>query len=141
MIAECLFSSGKNDWATPIELFKELDREFLFTIDVCASENNHKVETYYSEEQNALLQEWKGSCWCNPPYSRNLQRQFIKKAFESKCLVVMLLPARTDTKAFHQFIYKNPKAEIRFLKGRIQFEGAKQKAPFPSMIVIFRNME
>jgi site-specific DNA-methyltransferase (adenine-specific) len=119
-----------------------LNKEFNFTCDVCANEINHKHENYITEEQDALSQIWVGNCFCNPPYSRKLAKLFIKKAYESSLngtLVVMLIPARTDTIAFHKYIYKKSNVEIRFLKGRLKFVGAKHKAPFPSMIVIFKS--
>lgn len=78
--------------------------------------------------------------FCNPPYGREIGK-WVEKAYqtnkESGDLVVMLLPARTDTKWFHDFIYK--KAEIRFVKGRLKFGGSKSGAPFPSMVVIYKK--
>ena len=80
--------------------------------------------------------------FCNPPYGRVIG-EWVKKAYqESKqpnTLVVMLLPARTDTRWFHDYIYG--KAEIRFVKGRLKFGGCDNPAPFPSMIVIFKKTE
>jgi len=78
------------------------------------------------------------TAWCNPPYGREIGK-WVKKAAESKALVVMLLPARTDTAWFHDYIYH--KAEIRFIRGRLKFGDGKNSAPFPSMVVVFRNME
>ena len=77
-----------------------------------------------------------GTCWCNPPYGRKIG-EWVKKASKSNATVVMLLPARTDTKWFHEYIYG--KAEIRFIKGRLKFGNSKNSAPFPSMVVIFRG--
>jgi site-specific DNA-methyltransferase (adenine-specific) len=85
-----------------------------------------------------LKQDWNGVVWCNPPYGRNIS-QWIKKAAESQCTVVMLLPARTDTKWFHDYVYNN--AEIRFIRGRLKFGGSINNAPFPSMVAIFRRSE
>lgn len=132
-----LFSSNKDDWETPLELFNELDQEFHFTIDVCANYDNKKCNRYYSKKDNGLLQDWtKETVWCNPPYGRKIS-EWVKKAKESNATVVMLLPARTDTKWFHEYIYKN--AEVRFIKGRLKFVGSQNSAPFPSMIVIFKK--
>lgn len=128
-----MFSSKSEIWETPIDFFEELDREFHFQTDVCALPENKKCAHYYSPEQDGLKQKWEGVCWCNPPYGRNIGK-WVKKAAESEGTVVCLLPARTDTKWFHEYI--NGKAEIRFVKG-----GSKNSAPFPSMIVIFRQGE
>lgn len=134
---EILFSSNKEDWETPQELFNELDQEFNFTIDVCADNRNKKCKRFYTKEENGLLQNWNNEIvWCNPPYGRKIG-EWVKKAEESNATVVMLLPARTDTKWFHKYIYK--KAEIRFIKGRLKFGNSKNSAPFPSMIAIFRR--
>lgn len=143
---EVLFSTGKDDWETPPDLFNSLNEEFHFTIDVCANNINKKLNRYYSEEEDGLSKDWQGeTVWCNPPYSRSTKKKrgqadWIKKCYEESqkpgTVIVMLLPARTDTIAFHEYIYG--KAEIRFLKGRLKFVGAKDSAPFPSMIVIYR---
>lgn len=132
-----LFSSNKEDWETPQDLFDELDKEFNFTIDVASNEENHKCNRYYTEKENGLLQDWNNEMvWCNPPYGRKIG-EWVKKASKNK--VVMLLPARTDTKWFHEYIYN--KAEIRFIKGRLKFGNSVNSAPFPSMIVIFLGSE
>lgn len=131
-----LFSSKKEDWGTPQELFDYLNDEFHFTLDVCANSENAKCRRFYSKEDDGLRQEWNGVCWCNPPYGRNVGK-WVEKAYKSGCTTVMLLPARTDTQWFHKYIYN--KAEIRFLCGRLKFGDSKNSAPFPSMIVIFRR--
>lgn len=143
---EVLFSTGKDDWETPPELFNKLNEEFHFTVDACANSINHKLERYWSEEDDGLSKSWQNEVvWCNPPYSRSTKKKkgqadWIKKAYEEyqigNSTIVMLLPARTDTIAFHSYIYNI--AEIRFLKGRLKFVGAKDSAPFPSMIVIYK---
>jgi len=127
---KALLSTGKNDWETPIEFFEKLDREFGFTLDPCASHENHKCNKYYTEDQDGLKQDWSGeTVFCNPPYSGKLQDEWVAKCYEEskRATVVMLLPARTDTKRFHQYILG--KAEIRFLQGRLTFVGAKDPAP------------
>ena len=132
-----LFTSKTPEWETPQKLFDDLDKEFGFTLDVCATKNNTKCPIYFDKKKNGLKQSWKGmGCWMNPPYGREIG-EWIKKASKEaigSTFVVALLPARTDTKWFHDYIYG--KAEIRFLKGRVKFSG-KGPAPFPSMIVIF----
>ena len=139
MNIKALFSSNKDNWGTPQELFDKLNDEFCFTVDLCADDLNHKVDKYYTKENDGMLAEIKGErVFCNPPYGKQIG-QWVKKCSESEALSVMLLPARTDTKWFHEYIYN--KAEIRFLKGRLKFTGGGtvNSAPFPSMIVIFNN--
>lgn len=135
-INACL-SSKTEEWETPIYLFDELNREFNFTLDPCCSEDNHKCVKYYTKKENGLIQNWDGEIvFCNPPYGRQIKK-WVKKAYESKCLTVLLIPARTDTAWFHDYILN--KAEIRFIRGRLRFGGVDCNAPFPSMIVIYRN--
>ena len=139
-ISNALYSSQTDLWETPQNLFDELNSEFHFDIDVCALSENAKCGRYYTPEQDGLSQPWIGNCWCNPPYGREVG-QWVRRAFlasVSGSTVVMLLPARTDTKWFHEYIYN--KVEVRFLKGRLKFGNSKNSAPFPSMIVIFRGL-
>lgn len=136
MNTEVMFSSASDEWATPVEFFRALDAEFHFTLDVCATAENAKCRNFFTVDDDALAQSWNGVCWCNPPYGRQIG-VWVKKAAESGATVVMLLPARTDTKWFHEYIYG--KAEIRFVRGRLKFGGSKNSAPFPSMIVIFNK--
>lgn len=133
---DLMFSSKTGEWATPQDFFDKLNNEFKFQLDVCADENNHKCARFFTKEQDGLLQEWGGArVWCNPPYGRGVE-EWVKKC--SKCdLAVMLLPARTDTKWFHEYIYG--KAEIRFVRGRLKFGNQENSAPFPSMVVVFRK--
>ena len=124
-------------WETPQHVFDELNQEFRFDIDVCATKKNTKCATFFSPEMDGLKQEWEGTCWMNPPYGRAIG-DWVKKAYESSLkngvTVVCLLPARTDTKWWHDYCMRG---EIRFIKGRLKFEGGKNSAPFPSAIVIF----
>ena len=138
MNTDVMFSSKTDLWETPQEFFDELDREFHFDLDVCALPENAKCARYYTPEQDGLSQPWKGVCWCNPPYGREIGEWVSRAYFESiaGATVVMLLPARTDTRWFHEYIYG--RAEVRFIKGRLKFGGSKNSAPFPSMVVIFR---
>jgi phage N-6-adenine-methyltransferase len=138
---QTMFSSKTDLWSTPQDLFDRLNNEFHFTLDVCANEYNHKCDNYYTKEQDGLNQPWIGTVWCNPPYGREIS-QWVKKAFLASVngsTVVMLLPSRTDTKWFHDYIYKRNNVEIRFIKGRLKFGDSKNSAPFPSMIVIFKS--
>lgn len=134
-----LFSSGKNDWETPQDLFDELDAEFHFTLDPCATPETAKCIKYYTEAEDGLRQDWSGEVvFCNPPYSDRQQTEWVRKCWEhwrSGGTAAMLIPARTDTKRFHDYIWNQ--AEIRFIKGRLHFGNSQNSAPFPSMIVIF----
>lgn len=131
------FSSKSDNWATPQEVFDELNREFHFTLDPCADAENAKCEKFYTKEDDGLVQSWAGErVFCNPPYGRGIGAWVAKCRGGGAIIVVALLPARTCTRWFHDYIYGS--AEIRFLKGRIKFGGHKNAAPFPSMVVIFR---
>lgn len=141
MNADVMFSSKTDQWATPLEFFQEIDKEFDFDLDPCADEQNHKCVNYFTKEQNGLLQDWGGyRVFCNPPYGSDI-KDWVKKSYEEShkpnTIVVLLIPARTDTKYFHDYIYF--RSEIRFVKGRIKFGDSKNSAPFPSMLVIFRG--
>lgn len=134
---DVMFSSKSDLWSTPDDFFAELDKEFHFTLDVCATADNAKCDDYYTEAMDGLSLKWDGIVWCNPPYGRNINK-WIKKAINAAlggATVVMLLPARTDTKWFHELVYR--RAEIRFVRGRLKFGGSNNAAPFPSMICIF----
>lgn len=138
MVQRALLTSNTDEWETPQDLFEKLNGEFHFTLDVCANEQNHKCARYYKKADDGLKTLWSGVVWCNPPYGRDVGK-WVEKCSNYNGVAVMLLPARTDTKWFHEYIYK--KAEIRFIKGRLKFGGAKNPAPFPSMVVIFRKEE
>lgn len=147
-----LFTTGKDDWETPPEVFDPLDAIYHFILDAAANARNHKVNRWYGpggECANALRVTWPvedGNIWLNPPYSKGLQARFVRKAWQEikgnpYSSVVCLLPARTDTKLFHEVIQPYAK-EIRFWWGRIKFlgttgSGQRNSAPFPSMIVVF----
>ena len=131
-----LFTSNTDKWETPQDFFDRLNEEFCFDLDVCALPENAKCEKYFTPDVDGLKQEWTGTVWCNPPYGRRIGL-WVEKAYKANCTVVMLLPARTDTKWFHEYIYG--KAEIRFIKGRLKFGGSNNAAPFPSMVVIYRR--
>lgn len=138
MINKGLMSSNTDEWATPIKFYEELNDEFQFNLDPCATIENHKCSMFYTKETNGLTKSWEGyRVFCNPPYGKEIGK-WVEKAYKENLLngtfIVMLLPARTDTRWFHNWIYK--KHEIRFIKGRIKFNDGKQSAPFPSMLVI-----
>lgn len=131
------FSSNTDQWETPQELFDHLHKLFRFDLDVCALKENSKCRKFFSPKDDGLSKDWIGSCWMNPPYGRNIGN-WIEKAHKESMkkgtTVVCLLPARVDTKWFHNFCVKG---EVRLIKGRLKFGGHKNSAPFPSMIVVF----
>lgn len=141
MDKDVMFSSKTDQWETPKDFFDDLDALFHFTLDACALPENAKCEKYFTPEMDGLKQEWGGVVWCNPPYGREIGRWVEKGYLSAKngCTVVMLLPARTDTKWFHEYCYMNRFATVRFVKGRLKFGGSRNGAPFPSMVVIFRK--
>lgn len=127
----------QDTWETPRWLFEALDKEYDFTLDAAASAKNHLCDKYFTVEDNALEQDWsRDVVWLNPPYSK--LKVFAKKAYEEALkgsTVVMLVPARTDTVAFHDYLSQG---DVAFLRGRLKFSlngVAKDPAPFPSMIV------
>ena len=140
MLNKSLYTSNSNEWATPQAFFNELNSEFHFTLDPCATPDNAKCKRYYTEQDNGLIKSWDNEIvFCNPPYGRAI-KDWVKKATEIKNgIVVMLIPARTDTKYFHDYIYQKPNITIRFIKGRLHFNESKNSAPFPSMVVIINN--
>ena len=135
-----MFSSATDDWATPKDFFDNLNAEFNFTLDPCASESNYKCSKYFTINDDGLSKDWSGNTvFCNPPYGRAI-KYWVRKCYEESLkpntTVVMLIPARTDTTYFHDYIYN--KAEIRFIRGRLKFGESNNSAPFPSMVIIFR---
>lgn len=135
------FSSKSIEWATPQDFFDNLNKEFKFTLDPCATKENAKCKKFYTIDDNGLAQSWDDEIvFCNPPYGREM-KDWVQKASDTRGggQVVLLIPARTDTTYFHKYIYKKPGVEIRFIKGRLKFGDGKNSAPFPSMIVIFKK--
>ena len=134
------FSLKSNEWYTPQYLFDELNEKYQFTLDPCASHENAKCDKYFTIEDDGLMKDWsKDIVFMNPPYGRNI-KHWIKKAYEESvkgATVVCLIPARTDTTYWHDYIFNNA-YNIKFLKGRIKFGGAVNSAPFPSAIVVFK---
>ena len=134
------FSSKTDLWATPQSFFDRLDSEFNFTLDPCSDGNNNKCKRYFTKEDDGLVQDWSGeTVFMNPPYGRVIG-DWIKKAYKESlngATVVCLIPSRTDTKYWHEYVMKAE--EIRFVKGRLKFGDSSNSAPFPSAVVIFRN--
>lgn len=132
------FSSATDLWTTPQDFFDKLDEEFHFTLDVCATVDNHKCDTFFTKETDGLKQDWKGTVWMNPPYGREI-KTWMKKAHESAiagATVVCLVPARTDTVWWHSYCIG---WTVRFIKGRLKFGGHKNSAPFPSAVIIMEG--
>ena len=132
------FSSERDNWETPQDFFDKLNEEFGFTLDVCAEDDTAKCEKYYTKKDDAFTKKWKGVCWMNPPYGRGIG-VWLEKAYETsqnESTVVCLIPSRTDTKWWHDYVMQA--AEIRFVKGRLKFDGHKNSAPFPSAFVVFK---
>ncbi len=142
-----MFSSDKNEWGTPLDFVRPYIERCRLTVDAAANDDNAKCPTYFTKEEDGLKQNWTGlRIWVNPPYSRTATGQWVEKAATGGAdIVVMLLPARTDTKWFHKWIWDRnidaprPHVVLEFIQGRIKFDGAKNGAPFPSMVVIFHN--
>ncbi len=156
-----IFSSQYQAWNTRDEYFLQWKERFEFNLDVCATEGDQKCDRYYTPEEDGLSQPWnnKGDVfWCNPPYGRE-QIKWVKWGVEQKAKGVFLLPARTDTKLFHEWIV--PNCKIEFIKGRLTFGsdeywawvweqdilndkpnslykkyGKMNPAPFPSMLCL-----
>lgn len=137
-----MFSSKSNEWETPQALFDKLDKNYSFTLDPCATEDNHKCEKYYTVEDDGLSKSWKGErVFINPPYGDI--GKWVEKAYKESLykggLVVMLIPARTDTRYWHDYVMKS--SAIYFIKGRLKFENKSMlktdPAPFPSVVVVF----
>ena len=137
-----MFSSASNEWATPQAFFDKLNDIFgPFTLDAAASDENYKVATYYTQSDDSLSQDWSGNrVFLNPPYGRAL-KDWVQKAYEEgqkdDTVVVMLIPARTDTRYWHDYVMKAD--EIRFVRGRIKFGDGNNSAPCTSAVVVFRQ--
>lgn len=128
MVSNVHFSSASDRWATPRAVYDALNAEFSFDFDPCPLDGE-------VDGRSALFCEWRGRrVFCNPPYGPKL-REFLERANEAT-LAVFLIPARTDTRWFHEIVLPHAK-EIRFIKGRLRFGDAKKSAPFPSMVVVF----
>jgi site-specific DNA-methyltransferase (adenine-specific) len=139
------FSSDDQTWTTPQKFYDQLNEEFNFTLDPCCSKESAKCDHYFTEEDDGLIQDWSDHVvFMNPPYGREIP-QWIEKAhneYLKGATVVCLIPSRTDTRYWHNWIfplYYENKIEIRFLKGRLKFGNAKTSAPFPSVVIVYKN--
>lgn len=156
-----MFGKASDEWSTPQDFFDDLDAKYGFGIDAAARLGNTKLDCFFGPDhpnplcRDALVPSWyevarangvDPICWLNPPYSKC--RAFVAKAREAAlegCVVVMLLPARTDTRWWHEWIYYGdgmwwPGVEVRFIKGRLKFGDSNNSAPFPSVVVVFRGL-
>jgi phage N-6-adenine-methyltransferase len=129
MNIKLMFSSLTDNWKTPYSIYEKLNNEFCFDDDPCPLNGN-----------DGLIKSWGINVFVNPPYS-NI-RNFLEKAMielrKGSKVIVFLVPSRTDTKWWHEIVMPYAK-EIRFIKGRLKFGNAKNSAPFPSCIIIFKN--
>lgn len=131
-----------DDWATPLDFYDNLHNFYGFTLDAAASSKNHKCDDWFGldhpleSHRDGLKAEWYGRVWCNPPYGRII-KDWVKKAYIYQGLSVLLLPARTDTRWFHDYCYLNDRTSVQFIKGRLKFGDGLAPAPFPSMLVVF----
>jgi phage N-6-adenine-methyltransferase len=136
---------------TPIDIWKSLTDEFEFTLDACASDDNHLLPKYYTKDNSCLDKDWTNEVvYCHPLFDIYIGK-FVEKAYKEKATTVMLLPASTHTRYFHKYCYKNPRCEIRFLekpsKG-FRFgkdDGSEDDGKSigyikPLMILVFRNI-
>lgn len=134
------YSSKTNEWATPQNTFDELNAEFNFTLDPCATDENAKCDKYFTVEDDGLIQDWSNDVvFMNPPYGRDI-KHWVRKAYEENlkgATVVCLIPSRTDTTYWHDYIFGKA-SDIRFLRGRLKFGNSKNSAPFPSAIIVFK---
>jgi len=137
---DLMFSSEKQDWATPQSFYDKVSSELgPFTLDACAIADNAKCSTFFSPEEDGLTMSWEGyNVFVNPPYGKGIDK-WIEKAYKEsqkkRTRVVMLIPARPDTKYWHNYVMNAH--EIHFVKGRLKFGGCQNAAPFPSAVIVF----
>lgn len=131
------FSSDRVEYSTPLSLFEPLQKEFNLEVDVCASEFNHKCNTYYTKEDDALQKDWKGNCWMNPPFCRDLGK-WVKKlhndALSYGGTKVALIPVRSNTKWWNEVVKD---AEVRFIIGEVNFNDEPRGLWLPMCVLIF----
>lgn len=135
-----MFSSASSEWETPADFYEKLNDTFQFTLDPCSTPQTAKCDKYFTQEDDGLMQDWEGhKVFMNPPYGRGIDK-WLKKAFDEggkpHTTVVCLIPARTDTKYWHNYCMKAD--EVYFVKGRLKFSD-QGSAPFPSAVVVFRG--
>ena len=134
-----LTSTGNIVAETPKYLFDKISSIFNFSLDACALPENAKCESYYTPKDDGLSKPWRGGVWCNPPYGREIS-SWVRKAYEESqkeynSFVLMLLPARTDTKWWWDWV--QGKATLFFIKGRVKFGDHNVGAPFPSVLALY----
>jgi len=142
-----MFSSKSNEWETPEDFYNKLNNRFKFTLDPCSTHENHKCDKYYTIEDDGLSKSWQDeTVFVNPPYGDI--GKWVKKAYnestQNNAVVVMLIPVRTDTKYWHDYVMKGA-SQIYFVKGRLKFQNnmSQEKnnaAPFPSVVVVFGGL-
>jgi phage N-6-adenine-methyltransferase len=146
VISPTLYSSASVEWETPQDLFDALNSTYAFTLDVCATLENAKCERFLTKAADGLSRSWSGErVWCNPPYGRGIGHwvercskatsDSLHRFTSPPTLAVMLLPARTDTAWWHDYVI--PYGRVDFIRGRLKFGGHKNSAPFPSAVVVF----
>lgn len=163
-IKSAIFSSKTENWKTPKDAFRTWNEEFHFATDPCTYKENHLgLRVFLTKEEDGLHHRelWQGNVFINPPYpvQEDVIAEAKRYAEEGRGTVVLLLPARTDTRWYHRFICsckgegdcfgnqctgEQPNVEKRLIRGRLKFEGVSDKykrnsAPFPSVLVIFRK--
>lgn len=161
-----MLSSESTSWGTPRAFYDWLDRQFRFTLDVCATKDNAKHPRFFSPKDNGLSQSWEGeTAFCNPPYGDAIAGWAEKcrdEALHNRAIVAMLVPSRVDTRWWAAFVMSEDKAAGRLLRSgydphsrvlwlrwdglltgvyhhdaRLRFEGmSTDSAPFPSSVVI-----
>lgn len=138
-LIESRFASKSVEYETPQDLFDRLHSEFCFTCDVASTDDNAKCAVHFTRSDDGLVQPWRGVCWCNPPYGRDMPkwvRKARQEAVHGFATTVMLIPARTNTSWWHDECMRG---EVRFIRGRPRFNNGKHGLPFPLAIVIFRK--
>jgi len=139
---ETIFSSKSTEWTTPQDFYNKLNRDFgPFTLDPCSDGANNKTSKHFTAKDDGLNKSWaRNRVFMNPPYGRAI-KDWLKKAYEEgkkpNTTVVCLIPARTDTKYWHDYVMKAQ--AIYFIKGRLKFGDSENSAPFPSAVVIFTS--
>jgi site-specific DNA-methyltransferase (adenine-specific) len=140
VIHPVLYNSKKDEWPTPFETFASLDCRFHFQLDPCATAENAKCKKFFTKEDDGLIQNWKKyRVFCNPPFTRGQAGKWARKAYEAAqvgALVVLLVPARTGTKWFQDWV-QSKADELVFLRGRLKFGDAENSAPFDSAIAVY----
>lgn len=144
------FSSVDDTWTTPRDFFDEVNQEFGFGLDAAALSTSTLVpDNWYGPDhpddmrRNAFTRQWgedtKDPIWLNPPYGKTIGLWMRKASFEASggATVVCLVPARTDTRWWHDFVIHQ---EVRFIKGRLKFGDSKNSAPFPSALVVMKEI-